>query len=158
MAETATVEKKAKPELTPEQKAAKDAKRKEYADARTRILKFKDTLKDDGKDQQALKDALGLFIHEAAARGRTSNTDEIMDKIIKSGKTGVSEMDIFNAYFIGRPDMKSKIRAFTLETEPAKRAWIYLDEEKRAYFCAGIGEKPPKDYTGFIPIEKKETI
>lgn len=78
----------------------------------------------------------------------------ILNRIIEAGDTGVSEMDIFKEFHIGRPDMKNKIRAFIKNVAPDERVWIAFNEDTESYSVAGYGAQAPKGWAGWVPADQ----
>ena len=68
---------------------------------------------------------------------------------------GLSEMDIFKMFKIGRPMMAAKVRILVLTANPADRVWVAFDEPNEIYNVVGTGAKPPKDWDGYVPAEKE---
>lgn len=134
------------------------AKMKKLAEARKsargRIMTF---LGENAEQLGALKGDIELFIGKGGARvGVPGANFELRDALVAAGDKGVTEMDIFKKYHVGRNEMKVKIRVFLLTPNPADRVWVAFDESKELYKVVGKGEKPPAGWDGYVPQAKKE--
>lgn len=133
------------------------AKMKKLAEARkaarSRIVTF---LSENAEQLGALKGDIELFIGKGGARvGVPGANFELRDALVAAGDKGISEMDIFKKYHVGRNEMKVKIRIFLLTPNPADRVWVTFDETKETYKVVGKGEKPPAGWDGYVPSAKK---
>lgn len=128
------------------------AKKLARADAKKRIIAF---LKDNSEQLGSLKGDIEMFIGkgQSAARSapRTVNS-ELRDAFIEKGS--LSEMDIFKAFRIGRPEMVTKIRILVLCPNPADRVWVKFDEAAEVYSVVGTGAEAPEGWDGYIPSTK----
>jgi len=145
---------------TPEEQAALDAKRKARNEARERIVKF---LKDNADQLGSLKADIESFIGRAQvaprAAVRTINSD-LRDAFLaahEAGK-GLSEMDIFRQFKIGRPEMVTKARILVLCPNPADRVWVKFHEDEEAYYVEGLGAEPPAGWEGYVPSSKVDNL
>ena len=121
--------------------------------ARGRIMTF---LADNAETLGALKGDIELFIGKGGARAGVPGANfELRDALVAAGDKGISEMDIFKKYHVGRNEMKVKIRIFLLTPNPADRVWVTFDESKEIYKVVGKGEKAPAGWDGYVPTAKK---
>lgn len=144
---------------TPEQLEAKKQKAEAKSAARKRVLAF---LSDNEKDLGTLADDIRMFVGKAAvARTKTSvrsvNSD-LRDAFLEAGDAGLTEMDIFKRFKIGRPEMVTKIRILVLCPNPADRVWVKFDEPTETYHVVGIGVNPPAGWDGYIPSSKVQGL
>ena len=145
----------AKTEKTAEQIAEQKKQNEEKNAARTRILQF---LKDNADQLGSLADDIRLFVHKApmARTGLPTKSvnAEIREAILNAGDTGLTEMDIFRQFRIGRPEMTTKIRILVLCPNPADRVWVKFFEDTETYKVVGLGANPPDGWDGYIPSAK----
>lgn len=144
---------------TPEQIQAAKEKAEKRNEARKRVLNF---IADNEKDLGSLADDIRMFVGKAAvARTKTSvrsvNTD-LRDAFLEAGDAGLTEMDIFKKFRIGRPEMVTKIRILVLCPNPADRVWVKFDEPTETYHVVGTGANPPEGWDGYIPSSKVQGL
>jgi hypothetical protein len=148
--------KKAAKVVDPEQAKKSDAKKAARKAARERIVKF---LADNADQLGGLVDDVKLFIGSGKAPGaglkRSSVNSELREALLSSGDKGLTEMDIFKAFRIGRPEMVTKIRVLVLCPNPADRVWVRFDEASEVYKVVGKGANPPKSWDGYVPATKE---
>ena len=66
----------------------------------------------------------------------------------------IEELDMFTELKIGRKVCLSLIKDNIRKADPiSSRKWISFDVESEVYTLKGIGEKSPKDWTGYLPVE-----
>lgn len=140
---------------TPEQLKAIEIKKAERTEARKRVLAF---VAANEEQLDKIADDIRLFVgREHAARApRASINTALRAALLEAhaaGK-GLTEMELFLAFKIGRPEMAVKARILVLTANPADRVWIKFDEETEVYSVAGLGVNPPKDWTGYVPANK----
>jgi hypothetical protein len=124
--------------------------------ARGRIVTF---LNENADQLGALKADIELFIGKGGARvGVPGANFELRDALIAAGAKGMSELDIFKKYHVGRNEMKVKIRIFLLTPNPVDRVWVTFDEASETYKVVGAGEKAPAGWTGYDPSAKKKGL
>ena len=140
-------------------KAIYEAKYKAIHDeARVRIKAF---LKDNAEQLGGLKADIELFlgkggVRKASSGGFRSVNSELRDAFIE--KKSLTEMDIFKAFRIGRPEMVGKIRILTLTPNHADRVWVKFDEATETYNVMGLGTNPPAGWTGYIPASRVQGL
>lgn len=144
---------------TPEQIQAAKEKAEKRNEARKRVLNF---LSDNAEQLGSIADDIRMFVGKAAvARTKTSvrsvNTD-LRDAFLEAGDAGLTEMDIFKRFRIGRPEMVTKIRILVLCPNPADRVWVKFDEPTETYHVVGLGENPPEGWDGYIPSSKVQGL
>jgi len=133
--------------------SAKEAKKKAYQDAKSRVRDYIKTLSSD----DLLKADLVLLVGtgQRASRGPVSSINTVLrDAIIASGDEGLSEMDIFKQFKIGRPEMTTKIRIFVKTPNPDDRVWVNFDESTEIYKVVGLGKDAPEGWDGFVPADE----
>jgi hypothetical protein len=142
----ATVEKKLDPKA--------EAKKAERKAARSRILNF---LKDNSEKLGPLAKDIQMFIGSGAGRTvgavKSVNSD-LRAAFLAAGTKGLSEMEIFKSFKIGRPEMVTKIRILVLCPNTNDRVWVKFNEATETYHVVGQGTNPPKDWDGYIPSKK----
>lgn len=127
--------------------AERDAQRRKRIEAKTIIRKFAETC-----DNQELKAAIYLIIG-TGQRTRRTKAFMLNQDIIKTfkEKKSVSEMEAFNLWKVGRPEMTAKIRMMIREQDPENRLWVNFDADKEVYTLVGTGPNPPDGWDGYIP-------
>jgi hypothetical protein len=127
--------------------------------ARPRVKAF---LKANAEQLGDLKADIELFIGKPAGvkvakvKGIvTSLNSELRDALIAAADAGLSEMDIFRKFKIGRPEMRIKIRTFTLTPNPDNRIWVSFDETSELYHVLATSRTPPAGWEGYVPAEKE---
>jgi hypothetical protein len=141
---------------TPEQLKAVEAKRAERIEARKRVLAF---VKANEEQLDTIAADIRLFVgHERAARAPRASINTALRTAFlaahEDGK-GLSEMEIFKMFKIGRPMMAAKMRILVLTANPTDRVWVAFDEPNETYNVVGTGAKPPKNWDGYVPAEKE---
>lgn len=144
---------------TPEQVQAAKEKAEKRNEARKRVLTF---IADNEKDLGSLADDIRMFVGKAAvARAKASvrsvNTD-LRDAFLEAGDAGLTEMDIFKRFRIGRPEMVTKIRILVLCPNVKDRVWVKFDEPSETYHVVGLGENPPEGWDGYVPSSKVQGL
>lgn len=143
----------AEKELTPEQKAKLEERKKNRTEAKNRIKAF---LKDNATTLGGLVKDIELFIGTGTGAVR-ANVVRSVNSDLRSAfleKKSLSEMDIFKLFKIGRPEMVTKIRILVLCPNPADRVWVKFDETKEVYNVIGTGANPPQGWCGYVPSTK----
>jgi len=128
------------------------AKQLARSDAKKRIVAF---LNDNSAQLGTLKGDIEMFIGKGTGAVRSAPrtvNSELRDAFIEKGS--LSEMDIFKAYRIGRPEMVAKIRVLVLTPNPADRVWVKFDEAAETYNVMGTGADAPEGWDGYIPSTK----
>ena len=148
----------AKNQFVDEVDEQKEKAKAEKVAAKARILAF---VKENAKElgEQLIAD-FNMFVKPAAAargpRMSKSINSELRDAFLE--KKSLTEMDIFKQFKIGRPEMTTKIRILVLCPNPADRVWVKFDEAAETYSVVGVGEQPPKDWDGYIPASKTDSL
>jgi len=136
-------------------KAAQEVKAKARKEAKDRIVAF---LKANADELGALKGDIELFIGKGQAqRGKVvskSVNSELRAAFIEAGDAGLSEMDIFKKFKIGRPEMATKIRILVLCPNTEDRIWVKFNEPTETYHIVGVGTAAPEGWDGYVPAEK----
>lgn len=128
--------------------------------AKARVLQFvKDNEKDLGgiaEDVKLLIGARGPSAVRAVGVVKSVNADlkAAFAADFAGAKAGLTEMDIFKTYHVGRPEMANKMRFFVLGADATKHVWVEFDEAKETYFCRGVGATPPAGFKGYVPEAK----
>lgn len=65
----------------------------------------------------------------------------------------IEELELFNVLKAGRAEARTFIKDAICKSDPENRKWIIFNPEEEIYECVGIGENPPKNWTGCIPIK-----
>lgn len=66
----------------------------------------------------------------------------------------VSEMEIFKAFKIGRPETHAHIRSFIKNVKNVDdRIWVAFDPESETYALVGEGAEAPEGWAGYKPAE-----
>ena len=145
---------------TPEQLKAIETKRLEKIEARKRVLAF---VAANEEQLGTIAADIRMFAGKAArTKGagapRSSVNAELRAALIEAGETGLSEMDIFKAFRIGRPEMNIKSRLF-VQVDPADRVWFRFfpneDNSDGVYKVVATGPKVPEGWEGHIPADKE---
>jgi hypothetical protein len=151
--EKKAVEKVAK---TPEQIKAAEAKKLVRVEARKRILTF---VSENSEQLGKLANDIRMFV--GSERGprvvKASINQALRTALLEAGQKGLTEMDIFKMFKVGRPEMVTKIRILVLCPNPADRVWVKFNEKSETYVVVGKGAQPPKEWDGYIP-SSKETL
>lgn len=142
--------------VDPEKAKKAEAKKAARKQARERIVKF---LADNADQLGGLVDDVKLFIGSGKAPGsglkRSSVNVELRQALLDAGDKGLTEMDVFKTFRIGRPEMVTKIRILVLCPNPADRVWVKFDEASETYKVVGKGANPPKGWDGYVPAAKE---
>jgi len=143
--------KTAKKTLDPD--AAKKAQAK--VDARKRVVKF---LADNADQLGTVKADIELLIGKKSATATSGvGVNSVLRQVMLDAHAkgvGVSEMDIFQQFRIGRPEMVIKIRILILCPNPADRVWVKLDKAEGLYHVVGLGAAMPEGWDGYDPDKK----
>ena len=104
-------------------------------------------------DSDALK-ALDLL---TASKGRQSGSGKLSAffNALKTEKS-ITEIDVFNRFKMGRGDCRKATRYAVKNLAPSERLYIIFDDVNECYNLAGQGEKPPVNYSGFLPTKGLE--
>ncbi len=152
----AKVEQVQKPAKSAEQIKADEAKKLARIEARKRVLAF---VKENVDQLGSLADDIRAFVGtEHAARVVKASINQALKTAFleaHAAKKGLTEMDIFKMFKIGRPEMVGKCRILVLCPNPADRVWVKFDESTETYNVVGTGANPPKDWTGYVPSAKE---
>jgi len=147
--------------VDPERAKAAEAKKKARAAARARVVEYISQFDLTKPKEKQLVDDIRSFIGGGAQRvarvATKSVNSALRDALIAAGDKGLSEMDVFKQFKIGRPEMVTKIRILVLCPNPDDRVWARFDEAKESYFVVGKGANPPKGWDGYVP-GAKETL
>ena len=156
--------------LTDDQRARYKAKREEDKEKRRlALIVARKFLGDEGVEVAELKlaitDLIGRTRIPGIKRERGPNVMSvnyvILAEIEAAGDAGLSEMEVFTKFKLGRPDMAVRMRQnFLRKPAPEDRIWISLsvdDDDAGVYRIAGRGATPPDGWTGFDP-GKEDTL
>ena len=145
-------------ERTDEQIKAAEIKKAERLEARKRVLEF---VSANAEQLDTVAADILLFVgkvHRARAP-RTSINSALRTALLEAGEKGLSEMDVFKMFKIGRPEMSIKSRLF-VQVEPKDRVWFRFyetaDGADGTYKVMSTGPKPPKGWEGHIPADKED--
>jgi hypothetical protein len=153
--EAKSTEKTVKVERTPEELAAIEAKQTARKEARARVLQF---VKDNTANLGPIAADILSFVGKQSSPkvtgvSRSINSD-LRDAFLAAGDSGLTEMDIFRQFKIGRPEMVTKIRILVLCPNPTDRVWVKFNEATETYHIVGLGAEPPAGWDGYIPSAK----
>jgi hypothetical protein len=140
---------------TPEQLAAIEAKQKARKEARARVLQFvKDNAESLGPIAQDILAFVGKQPANRVAGSIRSINQDLRAACLEAGDKGLTEMDIFKMFKIGRPEMVTKIRILVLCPNTEDRVWVKFNEATETYHIVGTGTNPPADWDGYVPSSK----
>ncbi len=145
---------KAEEQKAEERKALYEKKKS----ARVRIAQF---LAENAEQLGSLKDDIELFLGRAGTRrsrgtGVASLNFQIRKAFLDAMPDGLSEMDIFKQFHIGRPEMLNKIRLMILTPNPEDKVWVTFDDATETYNVVGTGKDAPTGWTGYLPAEMRQ--
>ena len=86
--------------------------------------------------------------------GVIRSINNVLREAFIAADDGLTEMDIFKQFKIGRPEMTSKVRIFLRTPVVADRVWVVFDEKTEIYTIAAIGENPPEGWEGYVPANE----
>ena len=66
----------------------------------------------------------------------------------------ISEDQIFIDHKLGRTEMATATKNIIKKFAPEDRKWISFDPETGEYKLAGKGPNPPKNWTGYVPVDE----
>lgn len=66
----------------------------------------------------------------------------------------ISEDQIFIDHKLGRTEMTTAIKNIIKKYDPKERKWISFDPETGVYKLEGKGPKPPRGWTGYVPVDE----
>jgi hypothetical protein len=141
--------------LSPEDQAkldAKNAKKEARKAAQVKVREFANGLEDED-----MKKAILFLIGsgQRAARGAVRSVNKVLLEALQAaGDEGLSEMDIFKQFKIGRPEMTTKVRIFLKTPNVEDRVWVSFDEESETYRVVGSGASAPEGWDGFVPADE----
>ena len=131
-------------------KAVRRSVRQKYSDTVKKFLKDNELSAED-------KEAIQFFCGGGTRSGGTRSTFGLNSKL----RTGfienkeLSEMDIFKAYKIGRPEVHGHIRQFIKNVKnPDDRIWVSFNEKTEVYSLIGTGAEAPEDWDGYEPAKE----
>jgi hypothetical protein len=137
-----------------------DAKKRVRIEAKKRVLEYLSQFDLTKPEEKQLVDDIKVFVGgggQKVARVATKSINSALrDAFLAAGDKGLSEMDVFKQFKIGRPEMVTKIRILVLCPNPDDRVWVNFDESKETYFVVGKGANPPKGWGGYVPGKKEE--
>ena len=133
--------------------AANEAAKKVKREAKARLRSFAQST----EDEQVKADILLMVgTGQRAARGSVAGqTSEILTAIKEAGSDGLSELDIFKRFHIGRPEMKNKCRLFLKTDKASDRVWVAFDNVTEMYSVVSEGEETPEGWDGYDPNSAK---
>lgn len=112
----------------------------------------------DATKNEEMKNA--LIVIRPSLYGITSSggggSNKVLDAIVAKGQ--MNELELFQTMKVGRREVASIIRKHLKRSEPAKRVWINFDEKLTQYKVVGKGPEAPKNYDGYIPVEKNTNL
>jgi ligand-binding sensor domain-containing protein len=79
---------------------------------------------------------------------------QIKDALIEAGEQGLTEMDIFKQFKIGRPEMNRKVRLFLKVADPDSRVWVSFKDG--VYRVEALGANPPEEWGGYLPSDVEQ--
>jgi hypothetical protein len=135
--------------------AKKAAKKEARKAARSLVLKYltETTMPEDVRS--AIKSFVGSGKSGLKRSVSTINV-ALREALMNAGDTGLSEMDIFKMFKIGRPEMVTKIRILVLCKNPDDRVWTVFDDATETYKVVGLGKNPPEGWDGYIPTKGED--
>jgi len=145
-------------ERTDEQVKAAEIKKLERLEAKKRVLAFVEA---NAEQLDTIAADILMFVGKArrARAPRSSINAALRTALLEAKDKGLSEMDVFKAFKIGRPEMSIKSRLF-VQVEPKDRVWFQLFEGKDGaygvYKVVATGPNPPKGWTGHVPADKED--
>ena len=139
--------------MTPEEKAIFDQGKRDAADAykvrknaaRAIIMSWIPEAKITDEVKQAI-----LYLSGQGVRTSRSGVNDELKAFLVEPKTA---LEIYNEFEFGKPTMDQKIRQFI---KADQKVWIAFDEDSKTYSIAGKGDNPPRNWTGYLPVEKVE--
>lgn len=132
--------------------AAKEAKKLARREAQARVREYIKEL----EDGNPLKADLTLLVGtgQRAARGTVRSINNVLlEALVNAGDKGLTEMDIFKQFKIGRPEMKIKIRIFVKTPNPDDRVWVKFDESDETYRVISKGADVPEGWDSYVPSD-----
>jgi len=66
----------------------------------------------------------------------------------------ISEDQIFIDHKLGRTEMATACKNIIKKFAPEDRKWISFDPETGEYKLTGKGPNPPKNWTGYVPVDE----
>jgi hypothetical protein len=130
-----------------------EAKKEARKAAKVRVREFIKSITDNDE----LKADLILLVGSGTRAGRgpvRSINNVLKEAIVAAGEDGLTEMDIFKQFKIGRPEMTTKIRIFLKTPNVDDRVWVSFNEEDETYRVVGTGANAPEGWDGFVPADE----
>ena len=143
-----------KPEVDAKAKAKKEAKtaKKEARKKAYDVIKELVDKQADPKFKEALTTIRpSLYGVQIVREG--GRATKVIEMITEKGQ--VDEGLLFKEFKVGRVECAGFIRKALKKADKKDRVWINFDEKTGIYKVVGKGEKPPKQYVGYIPIDEE---
>lgn len=162
-AQTPAPEATAKKGMSPETKAKLQKRVDDRKAAKVEVLEYLKQFDQTKPDEKKLFDQIMLFVGATTRTGGVrsapiSPTGALKDALVAAGTKGLTEMDIFKLFKIGRPEMIIKMRVLIQRAkEPKDRVWVTFTEGDETYRVVATGAATPKGWTGYVP-ETAETL
>jgi len=129
-----------------ERKAKRDAQKAIVAD----YLKENANVLDD-KVVAAIQFFCGGGKRQSRSGGSRNGLSSKLKELFMTGEP-VSEMDIFKAFKIGRPETHAHIRSFIKNVKNVDdRIWVAFDNETETYSLVAVGAEVPEGWEGYVP-------
>jgi len=143
---------------TPEQVAEIKRRRDERNAAMRTIVSELLTKTEFSKDElENLRNLARVAAPKNGGRTGDGTTRVSVMSIVSDMFTNVKEIhedDVFAQHKLGRSEMATATKNIIKKFEPKDRKWIAFDPETGVYTLAGKGENPPKNWTGYVPVEE----
>lgn len=139
--------------VNPDKEAKKAERKAKTQEARAILRNFAKMT-----DNEEVKESIFLLFGTGSRAPRMATKSinvALLEAIIEAGDQGLSEMDIFMKFKIGRPEMVSKCRIFVKTQNPEDRVWVKFHEDEEIYRVAGYGKNPPEGWDAFVPADEE---
>ena len=133
---------------------AKDKRKQDKKAAWSNIKTLVESLDEANKDTKLLKDSLkeSLTIIRPSLYGVQTGTKGAFITLMLEKKE-LHENDIFLELKMGRRETHGAMKKQLRSAAPAERIWISFNPETGFYKVETIGEVPPPNWKGYIPVE-----
>lgn len=149
------------------QTEAKEVDAKAIAKAETQkraeaYVLLKELVSKEGTDKKFV-DALKTVrpsLYGMVGGGRSSGTPmykKVVQAIVDK-KEGLSEMDLFKEFKIGRKETIGMLKHNLRQSEAGNRVWINFTPSDGLYKVVGRGSVAPSNYDGYIPVEESTDL
>lgn len=88
-----------------------------------------------------------------AGRGKGKSTINSRLAAFFCEKKFVNELELFQAFKIGRGEMRKKARELVKTASPDDRVWVWFNEESERWEFKGDGANEPIGWQGFKPLD-----